>query len=447
MAGSSFGCPTTVRPGRAAIVGRACDRISSARTILRAPKIVLTDDVRPVTRGYARDVTSAAASAAERRPRRSDLLAAGAVTLLAQLETWLGDPGDPQAAYAAAALAMTIPLAWRRIAPIAVFAFVFVPLIAMAAAGHPLEATYIMLVLLIAVAAVGSHCERRRATAGLVLGLVLLAAVLVAENLVPGGSEQQPGAGDLVFLGAILSAVWGLAAALRERGQHAGALQERAERLEREREERARAAVAQERARIARELHDVVAHSVSVIAVQTGSMRRRLRHERPAEAEELAGVEMTARQALAEMRRMLGLLRADDDDLSLAPQPGMDQVDRLVEQVRETGLSVELQRDGRPRPLSPGVDLAAYRIVQEALTNVMKHAGPANARVAVRFGERELELEVSDDGRGAPPSADGSGQGLVGMRERVALYGGWLDARAGSDGGFVVRARLPIGAA
>jgi len=178
-------------------------------------------------------------------------------------------------------------------------------------------------------------------------------------------------------------------------------------------------------------------------------MRRRLRHERPQETEELAAIEQTARQALAEMRRMLGLLRTDDEGPALAPQPGIGEVGQLVENARTTGLAVELDVEGEVRPLPPGVDLAAYRIVQEALTNVIKHAGPAQARVGLRFGERELELEVTDDGRGAGTVPDGGdgGQGLVGMRERVALYGGSLAAGPGSDGGFAVRARLPIGAA
>jgi signal transduction histidine kinase len=231
---------------------------------------------------------------------------------------------------------------------------------------------------------------------------------------------------------------------LRERSQRAGELEHRATRLVHEQEERAAAAVSEERARIARELHDVVAHSVSVIAVQTGSMRRRLRHERPAEARELSAMEQTARQARAEMRRMLGLLRSDYEAGELAPQPGLGEVGRLVEQTREAGLAVELRVAGAERPLPPGVDLAAYRIVQEALTNVLKHAGPARASVGVDFGDRELGLEISDDGRGAPAEANGAGHGLVGMRERVLLYGGTLETGPGGDGGFVVRARLPI---
>ena len=381
-----------------------------------------------------------------RRPRRFDVLLAAAVTVVAQVETWFTAAYDPKAAYAAAALAMSVPLAWRRVAPVTALAIVFVPLIAMALAARRIESSYVMLVLLVAFAAVGAYSERRRAVIGLLTGFALLALVMVSENVVDSVNAEPPIAGDFIFLGAILGVVWMLAVALRERSERAGELQDRADRLEREQEEQARAAVAEERARIARELHDVVAHSVSVIAVQTGSIRHRLRSERPAEAAELSGVEQTARQALAEMRRMLGLLRADDEGLSLAPQPGMDEVPRLVDQVRETGLDVELVIEGDRRPLAPGVDLAAYRILQEALTNVMKHAGPSHARVAVRFGQRAVELEVADDGRGPSAGHNGGGHGLVGMRERVALYGGSVQTGPGADGGFVVSASLPIAA-
>jgi signal transduction histidine kinase len=361
-------------------------------------------------------------------PRRTDALIAAAVTVVAQLETALTASFDPWAAYAGAALAMTVPLAWRRIAPLAVVALVFVPLTAMELAGERLDSGYILLVLIVAIVAVGAMPDRRRAVAGLVLCLGLMTGLFALE-------AEDTFVGDLVFVGGILTSAWVLAAVLRERS-------DRADRLVVERDERAREAVVEERARIARELHDVVAHAVSVIAVQSGSLRRRLRHERPDAAEELRAIEETARQALGDMRRMLGLLRTDDDGLALTPQPGLDQVDRLVEHVRDTGLPVELAVEGEPRPLPPGVDLAAYRIVQEALTNVIKHAGPARAHIVLRYGERELDLEITDDGRGA--SANGAGgHGLVGMRERVAVYGGSFEARPTPGGGFQVRARLP----
>jgi signal transduction histidine kinase len=381
-----------------------------------------------------------------RRPRRSDVLLAAAVGLVAQVETWASAGYEPKLPYAAAALALAAPLAWRRVAPLRVLVAIFVPLVALRLAREPLDSSYVMLVLLVAFAAAGAYRERRGALLGLGVGLGLLAILTGLEMALPAGGEDGPTAGDFVFIGAIVSIVWALAVALRDRSDRAGELEERADRLEREREERARAAVAEERARIARELHDVVAHSIGVIAVQTGSVRRRLRHERPDEARDLSGVEETARQALAEMRRMLGLLRANGDAPALAPQPGMDELDRLVERVREAGVEVELEVGGEHRPLPPGVDLAAYRIVQEALTNVIKHAGPARATVAVRYGERELEVEVRDDGRGASAS-DGRGHGLVGMRERAALYGGQLDAGPAPGGGYAVRARLPVTAA
>jgi signal transduction histidine kinase len=362
-------------------------------------------------------------------PRRSDLLIAAVVTVVAQLETWLTASLEPRAAYAGAALAMTVPLAWRGAAPLAVLVLVIVPLAIMELADERLDGGYILLVLIVAFVSVGGIPDRRRSVAGLVLGLGLLTGIFLLE-------AESTFVGDLVFVGGILVSAWVLAAVLRDRS-------DRADRLVVERDERAREAVVQERARIARELHDVVAHAVSVIAVQSGSLRRRLRHERPEDAEELRVIEETARQALGEMRRMLGLLRTDDDGLALAPQPGLDQVDRLVEQVRDTGLAVEVAVEGEPRQLPPGVDLAAYRIVQEALTNVLKHAGPARARVALRYGDRELGLEITDDGSGTSANGDGGGHGLVGMRERAALYGGSVEARPAPAGGFRVRARLP----
>jgi signal transduction histidine kinase len=216
--------------------------------------------------------------------------------------------------------------------------------------------------------------------------------------------------------------------------------------LERERDANTRVAAAEERARIARELHDVLSHSVSVMVVQAGAERMALGSGRAPPAEALEAIEKTGRQALAEMRRLLGLLRTGDEPPDHEPQPTVAELDRLASQVREAGLPVELVIQGEPVSLPPGVAVSAYRIVQEALTNVMKHAGPASARVVVRYAAHELELEVADDGRGSSNS-DGAGHGLVGMRERVALYGGHLDAGSRNGGGFVVRARLPLAAA
>jgi signal transduction histidine kinase len=212
---------------------------------------------------------------------------------------------------------------------------------------------------------------------------------------------------------------------------------------ERERELAGREAVVEERARIARELHDVIAHNVSMMVVQAGAERRALGEGSPSTREVLGTIEEIGRSALTEMRRLVGMLRSDGVD-PLSPQPGLDDLATLVGQVREAGLPVELHVDGEPRPLPVGIELSAYRIVQEALTNSLKHAGEARADVYVRYGSDSLEIEVRDDGARAPARAATGGHGLVGMRERVALYGGRLDAGARPDGGFSVRALLPV---
>jgi len=200
--------------------------------------------------------------------------------------------------------------------------------------------------------------------------------------------------------------------------------------------------VAEERQRIARELHDVVAHAISVIVVQARGGRRLLDTE-PAEARgAFDTIEGTGQQVLGEMRRLLGLLRESEDQLALAPQPSLVRIDDLVEQVRDAGLPVELAIEGEPTELPPGIDLSAYRIVQEALTNALKHAGPATARVTLRYGEDSLELEIADDGSGSA-AGNGGGHGLVGIKERVAMLGGEVEAGGRVAGGYTVRARLP----
>jgi signal transduction histidine kinase len=213
---------------------------------------------------------------------------------------------------------------------------------------------------------------------------------------------------------------------------------------ERERELAAREAVVEERARIARELHDAIAHHVSMMVVQAGAERRVLEPERGGTREVLQTIEQIGRGALTEMRRLVGMLRSDGDE-PLAPQPGLDDIPLLVTQVREAGLPVELHVEGERRELPAGIELSAFRIVQEALTNALKHAGDARATVRVRYGDDSLELEIVDDGAGvAAARASGSGHGLVGMRERVALYGGRFDASRRAEGGFAVRVLLPV---
>jgi signal transduction histidine kinase len=275
---------------------------------------------------------------------------------------------------------------------------------------------------------VAAYSERPRAVVG---GAISLAVILLSEP------------GDFIVAGPLYTGVWLAGRLFRDRQRLAAALQARTTALEREQEETARLAIAEERARIARELHDVVAHSVSVMVVQAGAERLALGPGRDSTHQTLVSIEKTGRQALAEMRRLLGVLRKEDEELALAPLPSLDHLDSLVAHVREAALPVEFRIEGPRRTVPAGVDISAYRIVQEALTNAMRHAGPARARLVVRYGEREVEVEVADDGQGSQ-TANGGGHGLVGMRERVALYGGELETGPREGGGFTVRATIPF---
>ena len=247
-----------------------------------------------------------------------------------------------------------------------------------------------------------------------------------------------------MFIPLIFGVVWLVGYALRERAERTEAAEERAVRAERDREAAARVAVAEERTRIARELHDVVAHAMSVMVLQVGAVRHRLPEAYADEREALGNVELAGRTALAEMRRLLDAMRYDDDELELAPHPGLDELGSLVEEVRASGLDVRLWIGGEPFPLPPGLDLSAYRILQEGLTNVLKHARAGRAEVEVRYAQDEVRVVVRDDGVGAPSTADGHGHGLVGVAERVKLYGGEMTAGRAADGGFELRARLPV---
>ena len=270
------------------------------------------------------------------------------------------------------------------------------------------------------------------------LTIVIAAAAIVVYNT-PGHAP-----GELVFIPVLFAIGWLAGFALRERSVQAEDAEERALRAEREREAAARLAVAEERARIARELHDIVAHSVSVIVLQVGAVRHKLPPSLEEDKEALEGVERTGRAALTEMRRLLGAMRRDGQDPELAPQPGLDSLESLLEEVGRAGLPVRLHVDGDRVPLPRAIDLSAYRIIQEGLTNALKHARATQADVTVRYGSDELELEVRDDGRGLT-STDGLGHGLVGVRERVKIYGGEMSTGTANGGGFVLSTRLPLG--
>jgi signal transduction histidine kinase len=250
--------------------------------------------------------------------------------------------------------------------------------------------------------------------------------------------------GDFIFTPVLFAIAWLAGFALRERATQAEAAEQRATYAEREREAAARIAVAEERARIARELHDIVAHAVSVMVLQVGAVRHQLPDTLAEDSDALRNVEQAGRTALAEMRRLLGAMRQDGEGLQLAPQPGLDGLDALIEEVGRTGLPIRLHVDGERRPLPRAIDLSAYRIVQEGLTNTLKHAGANHAEVTIRYAPDELQIEVRDNGKGGSPG-DGLGHGLVGVRERVKIYGGEMTVGTPRGGGFVLSTRLPLG--
>jgi signal transduction histidine kinase len=267
--------------------------------------------------------------------------------------------------------------------------------------------------------------------------IVLGGAAIIISN------DPNHSPGDFVFTPILFAIGWLAGYALRERAAQAEAAEERATYAEREREAAARIAVAEERARIARELHDIVAHAVSVMVLQVGAVRHKLPQTLEEDRDALTGVEQAGRAALAEMRRLLGAMRHDGQDLELTPQPGLDGLDSLLQEVGRAGLPVRLHRDGDPFPLPRAIDLSAYRIIQEGLTNALKHARASHADVTVRYGSDELQIEIRDDGRGAT-TTDGLGHGLVGIRERVKIYGGEMITGIATGGGFILSTRLPL---
>ena len=274
--------------------------------------------------------------------------------------------------------------------------------------------------------------------AGIGLAVIVGSLVVIVDNI-PGPAETT----DLVFLPLRFAAIWIAGFALRERTEQAEAAELRATMAERERDAAARVAVAEERARIARELHDSVAHAVSVMVLQVGAVRHKLPVAVAEDAKALQGVEKTGRAALTEMRRLLGAMRRNGDDLELSPQPGLDGLDALLDEVGRAGLPVRLHVDGERATLPRAIDLSAYRIIQEGLTNALKHARASHADVTLRFAPDELRIEVRDDGVGGAGGND-PGYGLVGIRERVKIYGGEMSAENANGGGFVLTTRLPI---
>jgi signal transduction histidine kinase len=371
------------------------------------------------------------------------LVAAGLSTALFVVDNGPVGGGLPRGTLALGyglALLHTLPLAARRRFPGAVLAVSVASGLGVAALGVP--PVVLGPAILVAVYSVAAYGGRWVSLAG------LAAAELgsVAVQLTPG-RVQAP---TVVSNGLAIAAAWLLGHFVGVRRAYTARLERTAE-SERARVELARRAVAEERLRLARELHDVVAHSISVIAVQSGVGAHVAKTQPEEAAKALAAIEATSRAALTELRRLLGVLRQEGEPQgSLAPVPGLADLDALLAEVAKAGLAVRLRVEGTPSQLPAGVDLSAYRIVQEALTNVVKHAGPARAQVTIGYHAQDVTVEVTDDGQGVTaPTGDGQarvGHGLIGMRERVAVFGGDLEAGPGPGSGFRVAARLPLAA-
>jgi signal transduction histidine kinase len=367
--------------------------------------------------------------------------------ILAGMGVWLADavvsrhqrdgPRGPLWFDVLAVIAFTTPLLARRRYPLgallaaasAVAAGSFVD-------GRLLSHPFVSFLFGLAICVLfGMRPSRLQSVAGLAFTIGVAAIVTLND---PKGKI-----GDFIFDVIAFSVAWIIGFSVGGKFREVDEARERTARAEREREERARIAVADERARIARELHDVVGHSVSVMTVQASAVRRTLDADQEKEREALLVVEQTGREALAEMRRVVGVLRRPEEAPALAPQPSLEHLDRLVESAREAGLPVELRVEGTPVQLAAGIDLTAYRLVQEGLTNALKHARAQRAEVVVRYADGQVELTVSDDGRGGG-DGDKGGHGLVGMRERISVYGGELEAGPRPEGGYRLSAKLPI---
>lgn len=361
-------------------------------------------------------------------PLKADWLLAALLTIAGELQVSLGGVGGGDRTLAAVLVPVFgLTVAARRLYPATagVVAGVLQPLV-IAVHGDP-QVISDSIAYLCALYSLAVWTSSRRFAIGL--------GALAVADLIPGSRSGN----RYVWTLASIVVVLVVRRVVRDRDR-------RAQIAERERDLASREAVAEERSRIARELHDVVAHSVSVMVVQAQAGPRLLD-----DPERLRGVfgsiETSGREALVELRRLLGILRTDDEQTATSPQPGLGSITSLIEQVRDAGLRVDLQVEGDAIQLPPGIDLSAYRIVQEALTNTMKHAGQAEAHVIVRYGSSFLELEIVDNGSAAAGNGSGGGHGLIGMRERVALYGGVLEAGRRNGHGYAVRAHLPLGRA
>jgi signal transduction histidine kinase len=382
--------------------------------------------------------------------RRHPRLVDGTLALLL-IATGTGIPklGAPDWLRILLILGMVVPVVFRRAHPVGAFAAVVVDgAVQVLVLNRPTSADISVLIVCYTLAA---YTPRRVSLRGLGICLVGAAAAVVFWHPARGGDRLTAMGWSALLLGSLVLAAWLLGDSIRWRRGFYQALEERAARLEQERDAQAQIAAAAERARIARELHDVVAHNVSVMVVQADGAAYALDSSPQRAREALGAISATGRRALAELRSLLGVLRdSAGPAVALAPQPGLEQLEELVVEARSAGLPVSLTVEGVPRPVPQGEALAAYRVVQESLTNTRKHAGPGvSAAVTLRYAEESLVISVTDDGRGASAPKDGAladpGHGLAGMRERVELYGGSMRSGPRAGGGYEVVAQLPLG--
>lgn len=398
--------------------------------------ISLRNDDRGPGRAYSRVVEAAwndlrTTSRLDRR--RADALLAVALGLLAQAEVWLTPAGEGQrVATSLAAAAICAALAWRRSAPLPAMLAVVAAVGVLGTVEELPTAVFLLPVTLLALYSLAAYDSGERAAAGLAAALVVLGVTTARDS--------DATVTDLTAPALLFAAAWAVGRVTRSRGAHTAALERRAARLQAEQQERERAAAAAERARIARELHDIVAHRVSTIVIQSDSgLATADEPERSRQA--FTAIGESGRQALVELRRLLGLLRTDGAATGVEPQPGLGRVAALIEEVERAGLRVDAQLDELPA-LSPGLDLAAYRVIQEGLTNALRH-GDGRARVSAQRDGQTLCLEVRNLQASKPSPVVGAGQGLVGMRERVRLFGGDLSAAPAGDE-FVLTVQLPL---
>jgi signal transduction histidine kinase len=347
--------------------------------------------------------------------------------------------GDHKTAGVVLVVLASAGLAVRRIQPIPGFMVCWLGLMGAVyfMPGFDNGSSAFVVIYFLSLFSLGAHTRGREVAVSVLLVLIGVVVFVV------GDSDGTPALGDVVFATVFVGGPWATGLALRLRRELAVAN----ERLRVEQEEKTRRAIAEERSTIARELHDVVAHAISVTVLQSRGARRMLGRDEDKVRSALDAIEHTNTQALGDMRRLLAILRDTEADAGgeagNSPQPSLSRLDDLLDDVRGSGLPVEVNAAGDNLDVPPGVDLSAYRIIQEALTNVLKHAGPASARVELTYGEDDLTLRVMDDGRAEPTSNGSRGHGLIGIRERVAVVGGEVEAGPRDGGGFEVRARLP----